>query len=95
MTASTAAWGTALLLIASNAFGFIYSYLVLNTKLFAKYRIQSKPYKSGLIWSRMPLFLFNLATLIGLSAFGAYSLFDYFDTSWPAWWVIPVQVLAA
>jgi sterol desaturase/sphingolipid hydroxylase (fatty acid hydroxylase superfamily) len=95
MTASTAALGTAILLLGSNAFGFLYSYLVLNTKLFSKYRIQSKPYKSGLFWSRMPLFLFNLATLIGLSAFGAYTMFDFFETTWPAWWVIPVQVLIA
>ncbi|HBW85886.1 MAG TPA: hypothetical protein DEF82_03820 [Crocinitomicaceae bacterium] len=95
MDATTAAIGTALLLIGSNTFGFLYSYVVLNSNLFAKYRIQLKPYKKGLFWSRMPLFLFNLTTLILLSAFGAYSMFEFFETSWPEWWVIPVQVLVA
>jgi 4-alpha-methyl-delta7-sterol-4alpha-methyl oxidase len=95
MTAIDAAFYTALLLIGSNLFGFLYSYIVLNTSLFAKYRIQNKPYPKGLFLSRMPLFLFNLGTLIGLSAFGAYMMFDFFDTKWPVWWVIPVQVIIA
>lgn len=95
MTAEFVALGTALLLLGSNLFGFLYSYIVLNTSLFSKYRIQSKPYKKGLFWSRMPLFLFNLATLILLSASGAYFIFDYLDTEWPAWWVLLFQVLLA
>ncbi len=95
MTAIDAAFYTALLLIGSNLFGFLYSYFVLNTRLFAKYRIQNKPYPKGLFLSRMPLFLFNLATLIALSAFGAYMMFDFFDTNWPVWWVIPIQVTVA
>ena len=95
MDASTAAIGTAMLLIGSNTFGFLYTYIVLNTNLFSKYRIQSKPYKKDLFWSRMPLFLFNLSTLILFSAFGTYALFDFFETSWPAWWVIVLQVLFA
>lgn len=95
MTAEFVALGTALLLLGSNLFGFLYSYIVLNTSLFSKYRIQSKPYKKGLFWSRMPLFLFNLATLILLSASGAYFIFDYLDTEWPAWWVLVFQVLLA
>ena len=95
MTAEFVALGTSLLLLGSNLFGFLYSYIVLNTSLFSKYRIQSKPYKKGLFWSRMPLFLFNLATLILLSASGAYFIFDYLDTEWPAWWVLVFQVLLA
>ena len=95
MTAEFVALGTALLLLGSNLLGFLYSYIVLNTSLFSKYRIQSKPYKKGLFWSRMPLFLFNLATLILLSASGAYFIFDYLDTDWPAWWVLVFQVLLA
>jgi 4-alpha-methyl-delta7-sterol-4alpha-methyl oxidase len=95
MTAIDAAFYTALLLIGSNIFGFLYSYIVLNTTLFAKYRIQNKPYPKGLFMSRMPLFLFNLGTLIALSAFGAYMMFDFFDTNWPVWWVIPIQVTIA
>ncbi len=95
MTAEFVALGTALLLLGSNLFGFLYSYIVLNTSLFSKYRIQLKPYKKGLFWSRMPLFLFNLATLILLSASGAYFIFDYLDTEWPAWWVLVFQVLLA
>ncbi len=93
MTAIDAAFYTAMLLVGSNLFGFLYSYLVLNTNIFSKYRIQNKPYPKGLFWSRMPLFLFNLATLIALSAIGAYMMFDFFDTNWPLWWIIPVQVL--
>ena len=95
MTAEFVALGTAFLLLGSNLFGFFYSYIVLNTSLFSKYRIQSKPYKKGLFWSRMPLFLFNLSTLILLSASGAYFIFDFLDTEWPAWWVLVFQVLLA
>lgn len=95
MTAEFVAMGTAVLLLGSNLFGFIYSYVVLNTSLFSKYRIQSKPYKKGLFWSRMPLFLFNLITLILFSAAGAYFLFDFLDTNIPVWWVLIFQVLLA
>ena len=95
MTAEHVAIGTALLLLGSNAFGFLYSYVVLNTSLFSKYRIQSKPYKKGLFWSRMPLFLFNLVTLILLSSGGAYVLFDFLDLSTPTWYALIFQVLLA
>jgi sterol desaturase/sphingolipid hydroxylase (fatty acid hydroxylase superfamily) len=95
MSAENAALYTALVLLGSNFLGFIYTYIVLNTNLLAKFRIQNKPYHKGIFWKRMPLFLFNLSTLIALSAFGAYFMFDYFQTEWPSWWVIILQVLLA
>ena len=76
MTAEKVAIGTVLLLVFSNLFGFIYSYVVLNTSLFKSYRIQKQEYKTGLFKSRMPLFFFNFFTLLAFSGFGAYFLFD-------------------
>ena len=64
MTREIAAIITVLLLITTNSIGLIYSLLVLKTKLFAKYRIQSKVYKTGIFSERMPLYLFNFFTLL-------------------------------
>ena len=77
MTAEKVAWGTVLLLLFSNAIGFLYSYVVLKTSVLKKYRIQNQEYKEGVFNNRMPLFIFNFVTLLVFSGVGAYFIFDY------------------
>ena len=95
MTRETAAIITVLLLITTNGIGLIYSLLVLKTKLFAKYRIQSKAYKTGIFSERMPLYLFNFFTLLVFSGVGTYFLYDFFEVSSFSLLVILFQVLFA
>lgn len=95
MTAEKVAWGTVLLLLFSNALGFLYSFIVLRTSLFKKYRIQNQEYKEGIFSNRMPLFIFNFITLLVFSGVGAYFIFDFLDTTWDPWYVIAGQVLFA
>ncbi len=81
------------ILYAGNIIAFIYTWLVLYTNVFKKYRLQEKPYKSGIFLERLPLILFNLAILSVISAATLYFYADIvFETSIPAWWTIPVQV---
>ena len=93
MSVQTIILVTLAILIGGNIFGFIYSLLVLKTDIFKKFRIQEKPYQEGVLGKRLPLFLLNLIILAIFSAGGVYMLYEYFDTSWPAWWVIVVQVI--
>ena len=93
MTREIAAIITVLLLITTNSIGLIYSLLVLKTKLFAKYRIQSKVYKTGIFSERMPLYLFNFFTLF--AGFGTYFLYDFFEASIFSIPVILFQVIFA
>jgi sterol desaturase/sphingolipid hydroxylase (fatty acid hydroxylase superfamily) len=95
MTRETAAIITVLLLITTNGIGLIYSLLVLKTKLFAKYRIQSKAYKPRIFSERMPLYLFNFFTLLVFSGVGTYFLYDFFEVSSFSLLVILFQVLFA
>ena len=95
MTAEKVAWGTVLLLLFSNAIGFLYSYVVLKTSVLKKYRIQNQEYKEGVFNNRMPLFIFNFVTLLVFSGVGAYFIFDYLDTTLAPWYVIAGQVIFA
>jgi sterol desaturase/sphingolipid hydroxylase (fatty acid hydroxylase superfamily) len=95
MTRETAAIITVLLLITTNSIGLIYSLLVLKTKLFAKYRIQSKAYKTGIFSERMPLYLFNFFTLLLFAGLGTYFLYDFFEVSIFSIPVILFQVIFA
>lgn len=93
MSELTIVIGTVCLLLVSNIFGFIYSLLVLNTSVFKKFRIQSKPYKKGILKERLPLYLLNLVILMAFSASGVYFLYPFFDTDLPSIWVLVFQVL--
>ena len=95
MTREIAAIITVLLLITTNSIGLIYSLLVLKTKLFAKYRIQSKAYKTGIFSERMPLYLFNFFMLLLFAGVGTYFLYDFFEVSSFSLLVILFQVLFA
>ena len=74
MTREWVAIGTVLVLLASNFFGLIYSILVLKTKIFKSFRIQTKSYDSAVFRKRMPLFIFNFLILLSVAGFGSYLL---------------------
>jgi sterol desaturase/sphingolipid hydroxylase (fatty acid hydroxylase superfamily) len=84
---------TLIILFSGNLFGVVYSLIVLKTSVFAKYRIQTKPYKKGVFMERLPLYLLNLGLLTVFAVFGVYSLYDFFDTELPSIWVFLGQLL--
>lgn len=81
------------LFMVGNIFGIAYSFLVLNTKVFEKYRIQKKPYKKGLFKDHLPLYLFNVLLLGISSTIGMYFLYDSVNPNFPSWWVLLLQIL--
>jgi 4-alpha-methyl-delta7-sterol-4alpha-methyl oxidase len=83
---------TAGVLLFSNSIGLFYSYLVLKTNLFSKYRIQTKNYKPGIFLERFGLYIFNLSLLILLSCFGVWMVYDFVETSFSNIWIILLQV---
>ncbi len=95
MTAELATIYTIALLVGTNTFGFIYSYLILNHNLLSKYRIQTKKYQPKILAKRLPLYLMNLLTLLCLSGIGAYFCFPFFETDNYSVFVILGQVLFA
>ncbi len=52
--------GTVGILLASNLFGVLYSFVVLRSNLFSRFRIQKKKYKEGVFGARFGLYFFNL-----------------------------------
>ena len=69
-------------LLAGNIIALVYSWLVLYTDVFKKYRLQEKPYKPGIFFQRLPLILLNLAILAVITAVSMYFFADIiFETS--------------
>lgn len=81
------------LIVASNLIGLVYSCLALYSKLFAKYRIQPKQYKKGILKKRLPLYLLNIGLLLTMSSTSLYFIGDFFETTFPPIWLLIVQVL--
>lgn len=81
------------MLLTSNLLGVIYSLVVLKTDIFKKYRIQTTPYKEGVFFERLPLYLLNLLILTILAIVGVYVMFPFFDTELPSFWVFAGQLL--
>ena len=95
MTKEWVAIGTVLVLLASNFFGLIYSMLVLKTKIFKSFRIQTKSYDSAIFRKRMPLFIFNFLILLSVAGFGSYLLYESLETAMQPIWLIGSQILFA
>lgn len=87
------ALGTGLLLLGTNFIGFIYSYIVLYSDIFSKYRIQSTKYSNQILLKRLPLYLLNLFLLIVISAGSILLIGDFFDSDFPKWYILIFQVL--
>ena len=95
MTKEWVAIGTVLVLLASNFFGLIYSMLVLKTKIFKSFRIQTKSYDSAIFRKRMPLFIFNFLILLSVAGLGSYLLYESLETAMQPIWLIGSQILFA
>ena len=67
---------TLVLLLSINVFGFIYSYLIIKTNFFKKFKIQKRPHKLKNFYNRMPLICFNLIILMCITFVGLYYLSD-------------------
>ena len=95
MTREWVAIGTVLVLLASNFFGLIYSMLILKTKIFKSFRIQSKSYETAVFVKRMTLFIFNFLILLSVAGFGSYLLYESLETAMHPFWLIGLQILFA
>ena len=65
-------WSTLGIAFACNAIGFLISYLILYTDVLSKYHIQNRKYPRDVLYKRMLLISFNLATLPVLICIGMY-----------------------
>ena len=61
---------TLILILAINLFGFLYSYLIIKTNFFKKFKIQKRPHKLVNFYKRIPLISFNLIILMLITGFG-------------------------
>ena len=61
---------TLILILAINLFGFLYSYLIIKTEFFKKFKIQKRPHKLVNFYKRIPLISFNLIILMLITGFG-------------------------
>jgi len=78
--------------LVSNAIGLVYSWLILYTDVFRKYRLQGKKYKPELFLQRLPLISFNIIILLIVTAVSLYFLAGIFEQSVPSVWVFCFQV---
>ncbi len=81
------------ILYGSNIFGLVYSWLILYTDVFRKFRLQDRKYKPEVFFQRLPLILFNLGTLTLLTIVSLWFFAGIFDTSTPSAWLIIFQVV--
>lgn len=84
---------TIAVVLASNAVGGIYTYLVLYTDWFKKFRLQKRPYKPNIFFQRLPLISLNLLLLIVITCGGLYFVADQFVMERPPLWSWALQVL--
>ena len=66
---------TVALLLIINLFGFAYSYLIIKTNFFKKFKLQSRPHKIRDLYKRAPLIILNIFILLFLTVF-ALSFFS-------------------
>ena len=96
MTPLNAAIITGLVLIVSNLIGALYSMVVLKSRALEPFSIQpDKSYQKKIFSKRIGLFLLNFVILLSMSSVNVYFFFDLFDSSFPAWWILIIQVLIA
>ena len=70
---------TILIIVCCNIFGFFLSVVSIHVNFLSKYRIQKRKIKASIFYDRLPLILFNIVSLIIVSALGLYYLYPLFD----------------
>lgn len=93
MTTTEIIIGTVLLFVASNSIGVIYSWLVLYTGVFKKYRIQDKAYGKAIFFKRLPLYLLNIFLVLLLTVPSLFFIAKFIDISWPTFLLFGAQLL--
>ena len=68
---------TVLIIISCNVFGLLLSIASIHLKFLHKYRIQKRKIKASTFYSRLPLILFNIISLILISSVGLYFMYPY------------------
>ena len=81
------------LLLVNNLFAFLYSYVIIYTDWFKKYRIQDKKYQKDIFFKRLPLYFLNFSLLFILAGVGSYLIFPMLATQWTSGWFIAIQVI--
>lgn len=76
--------GTIVLFISTNLLGLFYSWLVLRTSLFKKYRITEHTHRKEILWERLPLYFLNIFLILALTTIALLMVGHYLDTSWPS-----------
>ena len=61
---------TLTLLSLINLFGFFYSFLIIKTNFFKKYKLQNRPHKMRHLYKRAPLIIFNIFILLLVTGLG-------------------------
>ena len=84
---------TLILLLLINLFGFLYSYLIIKTNLFKRFKLQNRPHKLKNFYDRMPLICFNLVILICITGFGLYYLSDHIIGTFKGIWIMIFEII--
>ena len=73
---------TLILLFCINMYGFVYSYFITTSTIFAKYKIQNKDISFDVLKSRIPIVLFNVIILMILTTIGLFYFKSYYITNY-------------
>ena len=84
-----------LMLLTINAFGLLYSLIVIYTPWFTRYKIQPKPYPKDIFFKRMPLYGLNFTILLTFAGLGGYAIHPYISHEMPPVALLAIQVLIA
>ena len=67
---------TLILLLIINVIGFLYSYLIIKTDFFKKFKLQNRPHRMKDFSRRSPLICFNIFILMLITGVGLYYFSD-------------------
>lgn len=67
---------TLILLLIINVIGFLYSYLIIKTDFFKKFKLQNRPHRMKDFSRRSPLICFNIFILMLITGVGLYYFAD-------------------
>ena len=86
-------FSTLSLMFSINLLGLLYSYLIIKTNIFKKFKLQDRPHKLKNFYKRLPLILFNLLILLSITALGLFYMSDYIITSFRSIWRMVFEII--
>ena len=81
------------LMLTINLLGLLYSYLIIKTNIFKRFKLQDRPHKLKNFYNRLPLILFNLFILLSVTGFGLYYMSDYIISSFYSIWRMIFEII--